>query len=176
VKGEHGQPRARRITARDALVLVGVLVIVIGATYITAVIASGQADRARLERQVESLAEQVRGLGGVPVVSPSPGAPGRPGTPGAPGQPGSPGTPGDRGPAGPSGSPGASGAPGSPGTPGQPGSAGQPGQDGAQGPPGPQGEQGPRGEQGAPGETPETVYCTPPGLGGGPWTCTTGGP
>ena len=105
---------------------------------------------ARADNKV--LTQQVRDLGGVPRVSPSPGPAGTPGSPGSPGVPGSPGAsgrPGERGPGGSSGRPGASGAPG------KDGQAGQPGASGAAGPPG---EAGPRGEQGPPGPACPTGY------------------
>ncbi|PWW50274.1 collagen-like domain-containing protein [Actinokineospora spheciospongiae] len=89
------------------------------------------------------LAEQVRELGGVPVVQP-----GNPGDPGPQGQQGNPGPAGPAGPAGPQGGPGAKGDPGEPGDPGPQGERGQ------QGEPGSPGEPGPPGAAGEPGQSP----------------------
>lgn len=153
----------------------------------------GQRDEARADRiaseqtslelreSVLALQEQVRRMGGTPVVAnvPQPipgergedgdaglpGPPGRdgrdgpPGPPGAPGMPGVPGEDGEDGTDGQNGAEGPSGPPGSPGPPGEPG------------PRGPQGEEGPQGEQGPP---PEEVECEP--SGGGTFRCRTVSP
>lgn len=103
----------------------------------------------------DALAQQVQGLGGVPVAGP-PGSRGEPGD-SVTGPPGEQGTSGPAGPPGPSGSPGPSGAAGTPGAvgasglPGTAGATGAPGAAGPAGPPGPQGEPGPAGPQGEPG-------------------------
>lgn len=149
-----------------ALVLLGV---VGGLAWGLATLAAQSERNARLERDVSTLAEQVRGLGGTPAVTPQPGATGPPGAPGAPGQPGRAvtGPPGPRGQTGPSGEPGAAVT----GPDGAPGAAGPQGEQGPQGERGSQGEQGP---QGAPGEAPATMFCSPPPLPRTePWTCTT---
>lgn len=88
--------------------------------------------QAESDRQV--LSDQVKGLGGVPLVTPSAGPRGERGEAGPPGQT----IVGPRGPAGPSGPPGRSG---------------RDGKDGAVGPPGPQGVAGSPGPKGEPGES-----------------------
>jgi hypothetical protein len=124
-----------------------------------------------LAGQGAQLQEQVRSLGGTPVVTPEqlaapaavvgergatgetgaigpqgpPGAPGPAGEPGTPGQPGTPGT------AGVDGQNGVPGETGPAGPPGEPGPAGPVGETGPQGPAGPQGETGPQGPPGEPG-------------------------
>lgn len=111
---------------------------------------------------VKRLQDQVRDLGGVPVVdSPEPvpgprGEPGATGPKGDQGEKGDPGATGPGGPSGPMGPPGAAGAPGEPGTNGQDGAEGPVGPEGPQGPvgpEGPQGPQGPAGDQGPSGPT-----------------------
>lgn len=97
------------------------------------------------DRQIQTLADQVRKLGGVPVVTPSPAA-GPPGLTGPAGPPGATVT-GPPGPAGAKGDPGATvtGPPGPAGPkgdsvtgpPGPAGADGKDGKDGQQGPPGP---------------------------------------
>ncbi len=144
---KHG----RRVSWRDIAVFLLVIVVVVGAMWTAGTVAELRAERTRLERQVSTLADQVRGMGGTPSVTPSPGASGPPGetgpqgVPGEPGEPGPSGAPGRPGPSGPAGEPGEPGQDGAPGEPGEPGPAGPPG------PQGPPGEQGPRGEQGPPG-------------------------
>jgi len=168
-----------RIAHRNAWVFVLCILIAIGAVFVNVKI-SGIGERlhaAEDDRQV--LAQQVRSMGGTPVVSASPGEPGSPGASGNRGIPGvrgpvgnggSPGVPGVIGPTGPSGAPGAAGQPGQDGTPGQPGI----GEQGPQGEKGDKGEKGDQGEQGPTGPAPATVFCQPPGIGGGTaWTCTT---
>lgn len=112
-------------------------------------------------QQVRDLASQVRRLGGVPVVTPQPGAPGSPGSPGQQGQPGVTGPSGPpgasvTGPAGPKGDQGKEGPQGASGTIGATGPPGPPGPQGEPGPAGQKGdagEQGPKGDQGSPGPT-----------------------
>lgn len=111
----------------------------------------------------QQLADQVRKLGGVPVVQPeagpagtpgaqgTPGAPGTPGATGRPGQAGASGQKGDTGATGPTGPSGPPGVPGAAGTNGSDGTNGADGQDGANGPAGPAGAAGPPGPQGEPG-------------------------
>lgn len=145
-----GERRRSRITWRDIAVVAAVLITVIGATWVTATVSTLHTDRDRLEQQVTSLADQVRALGGDPVVSPQPGEPGSPGPPGNSGPPGVTGPSGPpgatvTGPAGPQGAPGEAGPPGDPG------------------PAGPQGEQGPRGEKGEPGQQGEPGPACPVG-------------
>lgn len=131
----------------------------------------------RAQGQVRALAQQVKSLGGQPVVVPSeapvpepiaglPGLQGLPGLPGPVGPPGPPGPPGPKGdkgergllgllgPVGPSGPPGATGEPGATGDTGAQGPAGAPGEPGPAGPagpPGPEGPAGPRGPEGPAG-------------------------
>lgn len=120
------------------------------------------------DSDARKLAEQVKGLGAVPVVEPSAGPAGTPGAAGAtgatgpqgiPGQKGDPGATGPLGPSGPTGQPGVPGVSGQDGVPGvdgahgQDGAAGPAGPAGPQGEPGPAGPQGPQGEQGPPGPT-----------------------
>jgi hypothetical protein len=143
---------------RSAGVFVGVVCLVMLALWIALTITAMSADNARLERQVGTLADQVRGLGGQPKFTPPPaGSPGSPGPAGAPGQPGTSGDDGDRGatgvpgttgPSGPPGAVGAAGASGDPGEAGPAGPKGEPGPEGATGEPGPKGETGDRGSQG----------------------------
>jgi hypothetical protein len=79
-------------------------------------------DRLRQAQQDnQTLAQQVRDLGGVPAVTPQPGPTGAPGSPGAPGLPGQNGRAGQPGS---SGRPGRSGAAGRPGKTGPSGAAG----------------------------------------------------
>jgi len=137
---------------------------------------NGQTAR-QAKEQARALAQQVKRLGGTPVVdprdipgpSPVPGPAGQAGTPGPQGPRGFPGIPGIQGPEGPRGffgDLGPAGPPGGPGDPGPQGAQGPPGADGAQGPqgpqgpPGPQGDQGPQGPRGDPGTaTPGTYLC-----------------
>lgn len=112
-----------------------------------------------LRSDITQLSEQVRGLGGTPVVS-APGAPGVDGQPGADGRDGVDGKDGDPGAPGADGtSPaclteprqcrgidGQNGAPGQDGTPGKDGTDGQD----ATGVPGPPGDKGDPGTPGAP--------------------------
>lgn len=118
------------------------------------------------ERDNALLSQQVRQMGGQPLVSPRPGAAGpqgQPGQPGGPGQPGETGRPGQPGQTGRPGGPGGRGPAGPSGTPGTPGQAGQPGAPGEQGTQGPAGERGPAGEQGPRGEVGPTGPTGPAG-------------
>lgn len=135
---DHGAPHHRRISWRDIAILATILVVVIGATWVTATMSTLRADRDRLEAQVSTLAEQVRGMGGEPAVAP-------PGATGPVGPPGAVGPAGEQGPAG------ARGKPGAAGEKGQQGEAGPQGDPGPAGPPGEKGEPGPAGEQGPAG-------------------------
>lgn len=116
---------------------------------------SGQHDATNtLSTQANLLADQVRRLGGTPVVVPAqPGPAGSTGATGAQGQRGPQGIPGESppclamatqcvgatGPAGPAGPAGAEGKAGAAGTQGPGGPAGPAGADGQTGPAGPQG-------------------------------------
>ena len=103
-------------------------------------------DRLRqAQRDSQTLAQQVRDLGGVPKVTPQPGPSGAPGQPGRSGQPGSNGRAGQSGANGQPGKSGQSGAPGAVGASGPPGAKGDTGSKGDAG------EQGPKGDQGDPG-------------------------
>jgi hypothetical protein len=91
----------------------------------------------------QKLANQVEGLGAIPVVQP----------PGERGPTGPRGPIGDTGPMGPQGIPGQQGGQGPTGPAGADGATGPAGPQGETGPQGPQGEQGPAGPQGDPGPT-----------------------
>ncbi|GAA3172390.1 hypothetical protein [Nonomuraea roseoviolacea] len=137
------------------------------------------------------LSDQVEKLGGVPLVSPSPGprgergAPGPTGTAGARGRDGEDGRDGERGPtgppgpAGPQGSPGpkgdpgpaVTGPPGPRGEPGEPGADGQDGKDGRDGDPGPRGEPGPPSSGWSFTYLGVTYRCTPADPGSATYTC-----
>lgn len=131
-----------------------------------------QADRDEFHQQLQqqekasqTLAKQVRKLGGTPLVSPhvevTAGPSGPAGAVGAAGQRGPAGPAGARGaagkdgvdgapgPAGPSGAPGADGAPGAKGDPGTKGPAGPPGPSGPAGADGKDGSAGPAGPAGS---------------------------
>lgn len=117
------------------------------------------------EQNQHVLSDQVKNLGGVPLVTPSVGPRGERGETGPPGQtivgprgspgpsgpPGRPGKDGRDGSVGPSGPPGVAGSPGPKGEPGEtvtgpPGPRGEPGEDGKDSTvPGPRGEPGPTG-------------------------------
>ncbi|WP_211246647.1 hypothetical protein [Amycolatopsis taiwanensis] len=136
-------------------------------------IAQLRADGNTTASQAQQLAQQVRSLGGTPVVEPPVPGPqgpqGEPGAAGAAGAPGPQGPPGPVGVAGPPGPAGPSGAPGASGRDGKDGATGPAGPSGAQGPAGPAGPQGPQGPPGPPG---------PAGASGAPgqppsgWTAT----
>jgi hypothetical protein len=129
--------------------------------------------------QAQQLAQQVRTLGGTPVVTPAApgpsgpqGATGATGAVGPAGPSGPSGAPGPIGPAGPkgdtgsngtAGSSGSNGSPGKDGTAGATGPAGQPGGQGPSGPAGPAGPQGPSGSDGQPGQPPSGWTTTYPG-------------
>lgn len=154
---------ARRPRWRDLALIAGVVAAVLGAMWCAAMLAQLSSDRARLEGQVSTLADQVRGLGGTPAVTPQPGpsgAPGQTGRSGAPGTPGQRGGMGPSGPAGPKGQPGKTGASGTPGATvtGPPGAKGDPGEQGPRGEQGTRGEPGPKGDQGEPGPTCASGY------------------
>jgi hypothetical protein len=121
-----------------------------------------QSDRADLHGQLQqqekasqTLARQVRRLGGTPLVSPPAEVTSGPSGPvGATGQRGAVGPSGPRGPAGvdgPAGSPGPVGPSGAPGAIGQPGPKGDTGPKGSAGEPGPAGPAGPSGADGKDG-------------------------
>lgn len=164
---------------RWLFILVGVVVaavVVLGVLFVVLWISSAEHDETQnsaitdLGNKATALQDQVRSLGGTPVVSPEQIA-GPAGVAGERGATGAAGPQGPAGPAGPSGapgSPGPTGGPGTPGQPGAPGSAGVDGQDGAPGeagPAGPQGEPGPAGPAGTPGQPPAGFTITDPVLG-----------
>lgn len=104
--------------------------------------------------QAQQLAQQVRSMGGTPVVTPAtPGPQGPIGATGPRGQQGDPGVglPGKDGKDGTQGVAGKDGAPGTSGTPGVPGKDGEPGAAGADGQPGAAGKDGKDGQDGKPG-------------------------
>ncbi|MBN6054502.1 collagen-like protein, partial [Nonomuraea sp. RK-328] len=148
-------------------------------------------------RDREVLSDQVERLGGVPLVSPSPGPRGERGPAGPAGATvvGPRGLPGPTGPAGRDGKDGKDGAQGPQGVAGSPGPRGEPGAT-VTGPPGPRGEAGkdgqdgkdgavgPKGDKGDPGPPPSswtftvagiTYQCTPTETGSTTYTCTPGG-
>lgn len=127
-------------------------------------------DRARDAQRIEMLSQQVRDLGGTPVVGPKgdPGTAGQKGADGAPGTDGDDGTDGrngadgkdgDPGPVGPTGAEGKAGTDGTPGKDGEPGPAGPTGPPGPQGPQGDAGPTGPQGEQGPKGDVGQAIMC-----------------
>nr|SAP16333.1 Phage tail fiber protein [Nonomuraea gerenzanensis] len=186
------EPRRPHIWPLPLLIAV-VFTAVLGALMVQI---NGLAERVR---QAESdrtvLTEQVKKLGGVPLVSPSPGPPGERGDAGPRGLQGPPGPAGPTGPRGAAGQPGRDGSPGPSGPPGMQGPKGDPGEQGARGEPGetvtgppdpagergPQGEPGPRGEAGPPPSGWTFTYagvtytCTPAESGSTTYTCTPGG-
>ncbi len=134
------------------LVIIGGVSTGVLAAIILAISADTQRTRSHVQANevaIAALAEQVKALGGEPVVQPNqltPGSnvvvvPGPAGPRGIDGKDGAAGEPGAPGLAGPS------GAQGEPGVPG----AGEAGPVGPSGPAGPQGEPGPAGAQGEPG-------------------------
>lgn len=130
---------------------------------------------------VSDLAQQVRSLGGEPVVTPSDlpsaGPPGPTGPQGFPGPPGPSGPPGPVGPAGPQGHPGATGPTGPAGSTGLTGPKGDPGPQGNKGEPGPTGPQGDPGPAGPAGYPESFTFagftCTDPD-GDHTYTCVGG--
>lgn len=112
-------------------------------------------------REREALAEQVRDMGGEPIVEPTKkpdtgplnGTDGIDGEDGEDGVQGPPGAQGERGPKGDKGDRGSGGTDGSDGAQGSAGADGLNGADGAPGEPGPQGEPGPVGPAGPKGDT-----------------------
>lgn len=121
-----------------------------------------QADRKALHDQAEQLANQVRGLGEVPVVDPAPGAAGKTGPmgPAGPAGPRGPmGPPGVAGKDGANGKAGAAGTDGNDGTDGIDGAAGAQGEPGPAGPPGADGKDGTDGTDGKDGRSVESVSC-----------------
>lgn len=157
---------ARRWRRGDALVVVGALALGAVLAWIVLTVSGVTHDLRAETARGDALAEQVRGLGGIPVAGPS-GSPGEPGesVTGPRGEKGDPGEPGRVGPSGlpgKSGSAGASGAPGAVGPTGPVGPAGPPGPQGVQGEAGAMGPQGERGEPGATGERgPAGQSCEP---------------
>jgi hypothetical protein len=132
-----------------------------------------RADGNTTASQAQALAEQVRSLGGTPVVQPA--APGPQGPQGLPGANGSTGPAGPPGPAGVPGATGPAGPTGPPGVPGADGNDGVNGQDGATGgtgPAGPAGEAGPAGPQGPAGPPGPAGAAGEPGQPPSGWTTT----
>lgn len=165
-------PGTRWLKILVALSIVGVLLL--GAGFVISWRASAARDVEQdgairtLTGQSTQLQDQVRSLGGTPVVTAEqiagpagvagergatglPGSTGPVGPAGPSGEPGTPGQPGTPGPAGADGQNGVPGETGPAGSQGEPGPAGPVGETGPQGPAGPQGEPGPQGPQGEPG-------------------------
>lgn len=120
---------------------------------------------------IETLRDQLRGVGVTPVIDEQADEHGERGDPGATGADGRDGRDGRDGLTveGPQGPPGPEGASGTDGAAGPPGPQGEPGQDGltgAQGPPGPAGSDG---APGAPGSPPVSFVFV---AGGVTYTCT----
>lgn len=162
---------------------VAALLLVIGVLVLFAITLSQRGQigdlAAQADRNAETsqqLADQVRSLGGTPVVEPAipgpqgpqgaPGQNGAAGPSGPPGPQGPVGAAGPSGPAGPSGEPGSNGRDGRDGSTGPTGATGPAGPSGAQGPPGPAGPQGPQGPPGPAGAAGE------PGQPPSGWTTT----
>jgi hypothetical protein len=160
---------ARRWRRGDALVVTGAVALGAVLAWIVLTVSGLTHDLRAETARGDALAEQVRGLGGTPVVGPS-GSPGEPGE-SVTGPPGEKGERGEVGSPGPSGSPGKTGATGASGAPGAVGPSGLPGAVGPTGPAGPQGVQGeqgvmgPQGERGEKGDTgaqgPSGASCEP---------------
>lgn len=123
--------------------------------------ASLRAELNEQESASQALAEQVKRLGGKPVVDPAkvghiPGPPGPAGPEGPRGPAGKDGADGADGEDGTAGADGAEGEPGPAGPPGPPGPAGSAGADGADGADGTNGTDGADGED---GRSVESVSC-----------------
>lgn len=162
---------ARHVRAlrKNWLVLVGGGVVALLAVLVSMQVHAFGAQLRQAEDDRVVLSDQVERLGGVPLVSPSPGPPGQRGNPGPQG------STGPQGMTGPVGSPGPRGPKGDPGQAGVPAVNGTPGKDGGQGPAGeqgPQGEQGERGEAGEPGPRGEQGQPGPRGETPAEWTFT----
>jgi len=147
--GEHV-----RSVRRNWRLYVGGIALGILALVVSVQINSFGAQLRKAEDDRHVLVDQVERLGGVPLVSPTPGPRGERGEPGAPGPRGDPGPAGPPGSPGSDGEDGADGKDGSTGQRGDPGPAvtGPPGLKGDPGTPGPRGEQGAKGEPGSRGE------------------------
>lgn len=134
---------------------------------LAAVILAISADTERTRNHVRAnevalaaLAEQVKTLGGDPVVQPNQLNPGS----NVVVVPGPVGPRGIDGKDGAAGEPGAAGPPGVTGTSGPPGTVGSPGDVGPQGPSGPQGMPGPQGPEGPTGPSPGSFTFTFEGI------------
>jgi hypothetical protein len=174
------QPAAREARRSHVLIYAAGVAVVVGVLGLALLwwaqhqqIDQLRADGNTTAAQAQQLAQQVRSLGGTPVVQPA--APGPQGPQGLPGQngatgpmgpPGPAGAPGVTGPAGPTGPPGAPGADGKDGVNGQDGETGPAGPTGEAGPAGPAGPQGPAGPPGPAGAAGE------PGQPPSGWTTT----
>ena len=124
--------RSRLARWRGDLLAVGgtlLAVLLFGGGYLAIHSLGVQLRQAEADRQ--TLAEQVRQLGGTPSYAPAVAGPR--GEPGPPGPPGPSGLPGPPGPVGPSGAPGPTGEPGPAGATGPPGEPGRDGKDGRDG-------------------------------------------
>jgi hypothetical protein len=165
--GVHVRRLRRNWLLVAAAAVIGVLVVVISMQ----IHALGEQLR-QAESDSAVLSDQVKRMGGVPLVSPSAGPPGERGPVGPAGQTvmgprGLPGPTGPPGPAGRDGKPGKDGAVGLQGVPGlkgdpgatvtgPPGAKGDAGVNGKDGQDGKDGSAGPKGEQGEPGPRGET--------------------
>lgn len=177
IPAQRGLSRPAR-RAKDVvgqrLLIVAVLVTLLGVVSLGWLLYRQDGAIRSLAASGTALSDQVRSLGGEPVVTDEqiagpagtaglPGAPGMAGEDGANGEAGEPGAPGAAGEPGAAGTPGAdSTVPGPSGAAGTAGTPGAPGADGAPGQPGKDGLDGAQGPQGPPGEPPARFSFTDP--------------
>lgn len=169
----------RRVRRNWLIIAIAAVVALMGLWASVQINALGAQLRESEENQ-QVLSDQVKHLGGVPLVSPSAGPRGERGEPGPPGQT-IVGPRGSAGPSGPPGRPGRDGKDGATGPSGPPGVAGSPGPRGepgatVTGPPGPKGADGKDGVDGKDGKDSTVPGPTGPSGSTGPppsgWTYT----
>lgn len=131
---------------------VGFASVLAALAFVLLTIAGLQDDLKEANKARNALVDQVRELGGKPVVGPA-GKAGQKGDKGDPGNPGTNGINGQNGTDGKDGSNGADGTEGAAGKDGKDGATGPQGEKGDTGPKGDTGAQGPQGEKGADGQT-----------------------